>query len=56
MLERLTINLPRHVVERLQLRAINEGRSVSNLAAFILEANLDQSVADVGEQAQDRSD
>lgn len=40
MLQRLTVSLPKHVIDQLQLKAINEGRSLSNLAAFILEFHL----------------
>jgi plasmid stability protein len=52
MLQRLTVNLPKHVIEQLQLRAINEGRSLSNLAAFILEAHFSVTGPESSEQAK----
>jgi len=37
---RITITLPQHTFEELQLRCDSEGRSLSNLAAFLLEMAL----------------
>jgi hypothetical protein len=37
--KRLTATLPWQVVENLQLRADMEGRSLSNLVAYLLEAS-----------------
>ena len=36
--QRVTSTLPWHLVQRLQERADNEGRSLSNLVAVLLEA------------------
>jgi hypothetical protein len=37
---RITITVPASVVETLSRRALAEGRSLSNLAAFLLEQHL----------------
>lgn len=37
---RLSVTLPAHTLERLQCRATEEGRSTSNLAAFLIERGL----------------
>ena len=38
--ERLTITLPWAVLHQLQQRALTDGRSVSNLAAYLIERSL----------------
>lgn len=38
---RLTVTVPAAVYQRLLARAFNEGRSVSNLTAFLVETALD---------------
>jgi hypothetical protein len=40
--KRITVTLNDHVHQRLIDRSLAEGRSVSNLAAYILEAHLEQ--------------
>lgn len=42
---RLTITVPHHVYEALDTRSNDEGRTMSNLAAFLLEASLQPSQA-----------
>ena len=37
---RLTLTMPQHVLEQLERCALQEGRSLSNLAAFLLERAL----------------
>ena len=37
---RLTVTLPAGVVRQLEVRANEEGRSMSNLVAFLVEARL----------------
>jgi hypothetical protein len=39
--ERLTVTLPFAVVRAIEVRAADEGRSVSNMAAFLLEQSFD---------------
>lgn len=38
---RLTITIPTKVANKLAARSLTEGRSVSNLSAYLLEAALD---------------
>lgn len=40
---RITITMPHHVASSLQMRSDDEGRSLSNLAAYLLECSLRQS-------------
>jgi hypothetical protein len=40
---RITITMPHHVASSLQRRSDEEGRSLSNLAAYLLECSLRQS-------------
>lgn len=40
---RISITIPYHVASNLQTRCDEEGRSLSNLAAFLLECSLDES-------------
>ena len=40
--KRITIMIPHGVLEKLLERSESEGRSLSNLAAFILERGVDQ--------------
>lgn len=37
---RITVTIPPSVYQRLRSRSLEEGRSTSNLAAFLLEASL----------------
>lgn len=37
---RLTVTIPQHVLENLERRAMEQGRSISNLAAYLLERAL----------------
>lgn len=37
---RMTVTIPQHVYEALDARALYEGRSMSNLAAYLLEDGL----------------
>lgn len=39
---RLTITVAHSIFEKLVERSIHEGRSVSNLAAFLIESSLEQ--------------
>ena len=39
---RITITVPHHAFSALQQRSDLEGRSLSNLAAYLLETSLDQ--------------
>ncbi len=50
---RLTITVSQHVMERLQHSSDQQGRSLSNYAAFLLESALQGTAA--GEQRQVRS-
>jgi hypothetical protein len=40
--KRITITIPDATLEKLLARSSSEGRSLSNLAAFILELGVDQ--------------
>ena len=42
---RISITLPHHVVCSLQGRSDDEGRSLSNLAAYLLECSLEAAAA-----------
>jgi hypothetical protein len=44
---RLTVTVPAAVYQRLLARAFNEGRSVSNLMAFLVETGLDAPTPDL---------
>ncbi len=44
---RITITLALHTYEQLQQRCDREGRSLSNLAAFLLELALSQAHAEI---------
>ena len=37
---RLTVTIPQHVLECLERRAMEQGRSISNLAAYLIERAL----------------
>ena len=50
---RITVSLPEALVVRLENRADFEGRSVSNLAAYLLERALDNSVNDHSHQRRE---
>lgn len=50
---RLTITVSQYVMERLLDRSDEQGRSLSNYAAFLLESALQASAAEV--QSQERS-
>ena len=50
---RLTITVSQHVMERLQNSSDQQGRSLSNYAAYLLESSLQASAAEV--QRQERS-
>jgi hypothetical protein len=50
---RLTITVSQHVMERLLHYSDQQGRSLSNYAAYLLETSLQASAADV--QQQERS-
>ena len=50
---RLTITVSQHVMERLQNSSDQQGRSLSNYAAYLLECALHRSAADV--ERQERS-
>lgn len=39
---RLTITVPQNVYDALDTRSTHEGRTMSNLAAYLLEASLQQ--------------
>ncbi len=41
--QRISITLPHHVARCLQQRCDDEGRSLSNLAAYLLESSIAQS-------------
>jgi len=58
--KRVTITMPNATFEQLQSRAEGEGRSLSNLAAFLLESSLQPSVketsaASIQQRPLDRS-
>lgn len=44
--KRLSVTLPLHVYRLLERRSIEQGRSMSNLAAFLIETAISQSAAD----------
>jgi hypothetical protein len=44
---RLTITVSQHVLERLEFSSYQQGRSLSNYAAFLLESSLQGSASDV---------
>jgi hypothetical protein len=48
--KRLTITLPQAVLEALVARSDLEGRSLSNLAAYLLESELEQQRGRTGAQ------
>ena len=50
---RLTITVSQYVMERLLHRSYEQGRSLSNYAAFLLESALQASAAEI--QRQERS-
>ena len=50
---RLTITVSQHVMERLQNSSDQQGRSLSNYAAYLLESSLQASAAEI--QRQERS-
>jgi len=45
---RITVTLAYQTFERLQQRCDSEGRSLSNLAAFLLEMGLQRNTHDIG--------
>ncbi|MEY3963031.1 MAG: hypothetical protein RLZZ106_286 [Cyanobacteriota bacterium] len=40
--QRMTITVPYGVMSRLELRALEEGRSLSNLSAYLLERSVEK--------------
>jgi hypothetical protein len=46
--QRISITLPHHVATFLQERCDDEGRSLSNLAAYLLESSLSREGGSVG--------
>ena len=40
---RITVTLPQSTLEALSERCLNEGRSLSNLAAYLIESALERS-------------